>query len=110
MLLDVLVRIIVGDDGRLAGVNLVGVHDDLVDVVGLDLPADRVLDTFDIGVDLGIDVLAVFEGQVGVKETAVLQGQVLGITEALVTLDRTVDQGDVVGVPGQVLPVQGGRY
>lgn len=82
------------------------IHDDLVNVVGLNLPTDWVLNAHDVGVDLCIDVLAVFEGQVGVQEPTVLQGQVLSVTKALVTLNCTVDQRDVVGIPGQVFTIQ----
>lgn len=82
------------------------IHDDLVDVVRLDLPADRVLDAHDVGIDLGIDVLTVFKSQVGVQEPTILQREVLGVAESLITLNRTVDQRNVVRVPGQVFPVQ----
>ena len=74
MLLNVLCGIIIRNNCGLTWINLMWIHDDLVNVVGLNLPTDWVLNAHDVGVDLCIDVLAVLEGQVGVQEPTVLQG------------------------------------
>lgn len=77
------------------------------DVVGNDTSGDRVLDVGYRALYPGIDVCAVLEDPVaGSVEGAVLQNDVIGITEQLLTTEMTADEAHVLRVPCQILTVE----
>ena len=90
---------------------VIGLLDILVDrdgpdLVGDDMPGDRVLDVRNAPFDVSL-YGAVLESTVAfLVEGTVLQDEIRGIAKRLLPTDMAVNESDIVGVPCQVLSIQ----
>ena len=97
------IRVLNGDfDLGLARVNAIRFQDEFADAFGFDFSGNRIFHAVNSAVNIRIDALNVFEGEVGFQQFAVLHDESVDIAKSLFAFDNTSIKSYVFCIPCKI--------